>query len=461
MIYNPHGYQRDGAKFLIQNPYAGLLWDPGLGKTSATLLAYKTLKRLGLVKSALVVAPLRVCTSVWLVECQQWDSFNDLIVSPVVGTPKQRDAALKRPADIYTINPETIQWLVKNYRGKIPDFLIVDESGRWKKGGGPRFMAIKKIVPEFKRRVILNGTPIPNSIEDIWGQIYLLDQGEALGKNKSRFYRRYFYKGGFKGREWKLIPGREEEIYEAIAHLVLRMDAEDYLDLPDLIVNDIWVELPPTAKKAYKAFERELFAELDSGIDLMATSAGSKYLACRQFANGGVYVDGEAKEIHTAKVEALADLKEELGGKPLLVAYQFKHDLQRLRKRFGARTPYIGGGVKTATVDKLVADWNESRLPLLLCQPQSMSHGLNMQGGGNDVAFFGLPDQVDCYDQLIKRVYRQGVSGSVRVHRFLTRGTVDSAMAARTKKKQGNQKKMLDYLNDYRKEQYGNYAIAA
>ena len=448
----PHPYQTRGQKFLLANQRAGLFFDPGLGKTATTLAAINGLIRAGLVEKVLVVAPLRVIYSVWPAQVAHWQQFRGLRVSIVHGTKSERTEALRAPADIYLINPEGLQWLVEQKR---PDWqmLVVDESTKFKSSSAKCFKALKTLLPEFDRRVILTGTPSPNGLEDLWAQIYLLDEGERLGKRVTHFRERFFHRGGFKNYQWIANPRSQQEIEARISDIVLRLDASDYLQMPELIVNDIEIDLPADIRKAYRQLERELFFSLEDK-ETQLTNAGSKYLLCRQIANGGLYLDGNAEHVHQAKIEALESIADELGGKPLLVAYQFQHDLARLLAWRYA--PHIGGGVSPAITDRLVKQWNTGGLPLLYVQPQAMSHGLNMQGAGNDIVWFGLTDNLETYSQTNARIYRQGVKNNVRVHRLLAKGTVDMAMRKRIDNKEEAQKSLLDSLRDYMEANYGS-----
>ena len=325
--------------------------------------------------------------------------------------------------------------------------LVVDESTKFKSASAKCFKALKAMLPQFDRRVILTGTPSPNGLQDLWSQIFLLDEGERLGKRITHYRERFFYRGGFRGYEWVAHRTSQKEIESRIADIVLRLDAADYLQMPELITNDIEVELPADVKKAYRQLERELLFALGD-TEMQTTSAGAKYLACRQIANGGIYdEDKVAQHVHAAKVDALDSIYSELQGKPLLVAYQFNHDLQRLRS--WNRAPAICGETAPAEADKIIRDWNAGRLPLLYVQPQAMSHGLNMQGAGNDIVWFGLTDNLETYLQTNARIYRQGVKANVRVHRLLCKGTVDMLMRKRIDNKEESQKSLLDSLRDY------------
>jgi SNF2 family DNA or RNA helicase len=464
VIWRPRDYQRRAATFFAARKRVGLFLDPGLGKTTITLAALEGLRLLGRFRRGLVVAPLRVASLVWPKEIEQWEQFRHLRISVVHGTAKERRAALAADADLYAINPEGLLWLYKEVSAgslRLPEglgSLVVDESTRFKTHSAKCWKALKALLPLFERRVILTGTPCTNSLEDLYTQIFILDEGKRLGKNVSAFRARWFYRGGFQGREWLPIPGAKEQIEAAIADLVLRLDARELLDLPELVVNDVEVELPPSVRAAYRKLERSLLLELD-GADVTAFSSGAKYNFCRQVANGGIYVDQEldgavlrrAETVHSAKVDALDSLVSELGGKPALVCYQFKHDLERLRAWRSA--PALSGGISAKEAADLVERWNRGELPLLYCQPRAMSHGLNLQKGGSDLIWFGLTDDLDAYLQTNARLYRQGQTGkSVRIHRLIARGTVDQAIKKRLEAKDARQSSILDALREYARE---------
>ena len=444
--FKPHPYQNRGIKFLLANERAGLFFDPGLGKTATTLAAINGLKRAGLVNSVLVVAPLRVVYSVWPAQIAHWQQFRHLNVSIIHGNQNARREALASPADVYLVNPEGLQWLSEQ---TLPDWdmLVVDESTKFKSPSAKCFKALKSMLPQFQRRVILTGTPSPNGLEDLWSQIFLLDEGERLGKRVTHYRERFFHRGGFKNYQWIANRHSQSEIEQRIADIVLRLDAADYLQMPELITNDIEIDLPPEVRKAYRLLERELLFAL-ADAEKQTTTAGAKYLLCRQVANGGMYDEQRAAQhVHSAKIEALESIYDELQGKPLLVVYQFNHDLQRLRA--WNQAPSICGETSPAEADSILKKWNAGQLPLLYVQPQAMSHGLNMQGAGNDIVWFGLTDNLETYLQTNARIYRQGVKNNVRVHRLLCKGTVDTLMRRRIDHKEESQKSLLDSLRDY------------
>jgi len=460
----PHTYQVEAGRFMIRKKCAALFADPGLGKTATSLMIINGLIRVGKVKKVLVVAPLRVVYSVWPKEVKEWEQFKKLRVSIVHGTPKQREAALKKPADVYLINPEGIRWLAGDIAMPKFGMLIVDESTKFKNpklktasGEWTRFNSLRRILPTFEYRYILTGTPTPNTMVDLWSQMYIVDMGERLGKKVSYYLRDYFYPSSDR-RKYHLQNGAKRKIEKLIADVVMRLDASKLLDMPPLIERDILVELPPEVRKAYNKLERKLFFEMESkDISEIAFVSSTKYIMSRQIANGGLYVGDKDKKVrdtatvHDAKLEALDDLIEELHEKPLMVMYHYNHELARLKKRYG-NVPHIGSGVSGKEGDRIVDEWNACEIPLLLCQPTSMGHGLNMQKGGHDQAWLGITPDFEVYDQAIKRIYRQGVSEGVRIHRILAERTVDESIRMATIRKDHEQGSFLDSFLDYHRE---------
>lgn len=468
----PHNYQNTALSFLISHPRSALFLDPGLGKTSISLAATKILKYAEQISGVLLVAPLRVTYSVWPNEIQKWLNFNKLTHTIIHDDNKGSIWGLKK--DIYLINPEGLEWLhAELLRGlklgrKCPfNALIVDESTKFKSHDTNRFQYICDMLPLFKRRHILTGTPSPKSLLDLWSQIYILDEGESLGENYYRYRKKYFEAPDWNKYDWQVKDFCEDEIHSKVAHLVLDMSAEDYLDMPELIFNDVAVQLPEKAMKLYKKMERDMFIELD-GMEASAEAAAQMSMKCHQMANGNVYEDvpldlneDEVKEfkkhrktiyIHDAKLEALKDLIEELNGKPILIGYHFKHDLEALRKALGKNVPYIGSGVSPAKSKELERKWNRGEIPVLLGHPDSMAHGLNLQDKGNDVCFYSLTPNLELYIQFYRRIYRQGVSGNkVRVHHLIALNTVDEIFLARLGQRADQQIDLRTAIREYRK----------
>jgi SNF2 family DNA or RNA helicase len=441
-----------GVRFVIERGAAGLFYDPGLGKTSIILAAFKLLQQRGVVKRLLVIAPLRVAHSVWPVEAKKWDEFQHLRVVVLHGSKKVK--LLRETADVYVINPEGLAWLERQ-RWAWPDMLVVDESTKFKHSRTERFKILRRLLPKFKRRVILSGTPAPNGLLDLFGQLYILDHGRALGRYITHYRTTYFYQSGYGGYTWVPMDGAAEKIYERIAPLVHRLDEADYLELPEKIVTDVRVDLPPKARRAYDRLKKEFLLQLEDD-EVTAYNAAALTSKLRQVANGRVYVETEllnavvkkSTGVHDEKYDALADLIDELQGQPLLIAYEFRHELEQLQKRFSA--PVIGGGVAATEGKALIERWNAGQLPLLLVHPQSAGHGLNLQRGGNHIAWFGLTWDLEAYVQLIRRIWRQGQQRRVFVYRFIARGTIDEMMIHRLAGKYKTERALLDALRRMR-----------
>lgn len=475
----PHKYQEEAVKFLLSRHSAGLFLDPGLGKTSITLAALTVLKEKGMLGKVLLIAPLRVCYLVWAKEVKKWADFKGLRVTILHGPHK--DEALNEEADIYCINFEGLKWLLKpefrispSGKKKIPivniqrwqelgfNHLVIDELSKFKHTSSSRFLMFKQVIPFFKTKWGLTGTPASNGLLDLFGQCYVLDGGAALGKFITHYRYKYFHRDN-SGFSWEINHGAEQQIYEKISPLVLRM-GEDLIDMPDLVQRNIRVDLPDKLKKPYKQMERDLITKLEADR-LVAKNAGVASSKCRQISNGAVYLTPEIEsvlrprdagkewlDLHNAKLDALEELIEELQGQPLLVAYEFQHDLERILNRFGKNTPYIGAGVGMKQTLKIEKDWNEGKIPLLLGHPASMGHGLNLQERGCHICWFTPTWDYELYDQFNRRVRRQGNKANrVYVYRIITRNTVDERVIKALRSKKKGQDALFEALLDLRK----------
>lgn len=446
--WKPHKGQKLGIKYLLEHAAAGLFAEPGVGKTSIVFGAFKILRQKKVATRMLVVAPLRPCYLVWPAEVKKWREFNDFRVVVLHGPDKE--ARLQEPADIYVINPEGLPWLFESQgAGRVGnklqrlkslevDTLVVDELSKFKHTSSTRFKLMKQAIHLFQRRWGLTGSPAANGLEGLFGQTYILDQGRSFGQYITHF-RREFFIPSFTGYGWDLKKGGEEAIYERLKPVVLRLDAKDYIDMPAFVsLPPVWFDLPPKAQQLYDELEEQQFAKLEAQT-ITAVNAGVVSMKCRQVASGAVYVDEEVAQllegkprgvhkVHDVKLDLLEELLEELQGSPLLLAYEFRHDLHRIQERLGD-VPYIGAGVTDKQTQTIERDWNQGRLPLLLGHPQSMGHGLNLQGSGNHVGWFTLPWDYELYDQTNRRVYRQGNAFShVFVHHFAAKGTVEEVV---------------------------------
>lgn len=451
---------------MLDNAAAIALLDPGLGKTSITLSAFTKLQKERTAHKLFVIAPLRVCHEVWPAEVVKWKDFQHLRVGVMHGKQKEQVFENHEDYDVLVINPEGLDWLMMQHtpsqlrRALGGAVLVVDELTRFKKATGKRFKLLKKYLRLFSRRWGLTGTPTPNGLMDLFGQVYIIDEGKTFGPYITSFRRRYFTPLDPNGWRWALQPGAEEEIYRALEPLAIRMSAEDYLQLPELVNVRHTIELPPAIRKVYTALEDDLYSKFDEG-EIVAGNAAAASTKCRQVCNGAVYVDDDmlslvkgkkrtVLELHSLKIDAVAELLEDLQGQPLLLAYEFNHDLERLQRAFDA--PHIGKGTNDKQAARYIRDWNANKLPLLLAHPASAGHGLNLQEGhAQHTGFFGIPWDYELYEQFLWRVRRQG-NKSKRVfnHLFVARDTVDMvAMYDKTRKGKG-QSKFFDALLELR-----------
>lgn len=453
-LYTPHDYQKKGIRTMIGQACAGLLLDPGLGKTSISLAAMMLLLAKPVIKGVLVVAPLRPVYNVWPGEIEKWTDFNDMSYTIVHGSLKERLEMLwGEKTDLYLINPEGVVWLADQLKGvpkdKWPfDVLIVDESTKFKSATAKRFKALRGLIPKFRRRYILTGTPTPNGLMDLFGQIYILDEGTALGRFITHYRNTYFYSSGFGGYTWTPRITAMEEITEKIAPLVLRMRHEDYLELPPLVNQYIWLDLPPDARSLYRQIE-DNFIALVGEETVIAPNAAAAGIKCRQILNGALYMN-EAHDwnlIHDVKLEAIKDLVEELSGQPLLIFYEFNHDRERLIEALG----WGAIGQQSAKRDnELIKLFNVGALPGLIAHPASAGHGLNLQGACAHVAWFGLTWNLEHYDQAIRRVWRQGNEASrVVIHHICINNSLDEVVVRTLAQKNRVQTTFMEQIRHY------------
>ena len=457
MRWTPKKYMLEAVRFMVERPHAGLFLAPGLGKTSIAYAAFKILRRDGFARRALVLSPLRPAYLVWPAEARKWDDFAGLTVGVAHGAKKSK--LLDALPDVTVMNYEGLRWLAgeaarRGWGAREPwpwDVLIIDESSRLKHPGTERFRTLKPLLPRFKRRYILTGSPAANTLMDLFGQCYTMDLGKTFGPYVTHFRAEFFMR--VDEFTWVLQPGAEERIYERLAPRVLRM-SEDLLDLPPITYNTVTVDLPPKARRAYDQMETALRLDFEAGR-VTAANSGVASMKCRQLAGGGVYRDSEdgskgpAQAVHPAKTDAVLELLEELEGQPTIVAYEFQHELERLKAALGKDTPHIGGGVSPRRSVEVADAWNRGEVPVLLGQPQSMAHGLNLQAAGRAVVFHTVPWNYEDYDQLIRRVWRQGQRERVVVHHVVARDTVDEAVMAALARKRRGQNALFDALRDY------------
>lgn len=447
MYWNPHPYQMKAVQFLVENG-SGQLWlDPGLGKTSITLQALKILRAAKAINKVLILAPLRPTYAVWPEEISKWDNFNDLTISILHGQNKDHRHGDK--SFIHVINFEGLQWLAK--KNHFPyDALIVDEISYLKNTRTERFKALSPMLNNFKRRFGLTGSPAPNSLMDVFGPQLVIDRGATFGKYITHFRTAYFHPTGYGGYEWALKVNADKEIYEKLANKVLRMKAEDYLDMPELITNKVHVTLPAKIKVMYKQLEDKLLLDINEN-KVTASTAAVAVGKCQQIANGAIYLDGEDKDIqilHDEKINAVLELIEGMNGKPCLIGYHFRHDLIRLQKAF-PNAPFIGSGITGKEMQIIIDDWNAGKHPVLLAHPQSAGHGLNLQGSGHAVIWFSNTWSLEIYEQFIRRLWRQGQRNNIIVHQVIAKDTIDEAIVAATSRKDKSQQALMNAIKDY------------
>lgn len=492
--YPLHSYQQEAYDFLVRRLFiedqmgAGLFLDPGLGKTRITLSVTQTLFDLEKIRRALILAPLRPIYTVWPAEIEEWGfPFRCAILH----NQCHQAMAFNRPVEL--MNYDSLKKIadVKNRW----DLIVLDESTYVKNWSTKRMKFVKKLIQTIPKRIILTGTPAANSLSDLFSQMYVVDDGESLGKTITRFRGQFCYQGGYLGRQWFVESGAKKSIETAVADRVLRMSAEEYLDMPKLVQHDIWVDMPDGAAREYRRLKRELIAELESG-SIFASSACAAYAKCRQFAGGQVFStddEGERKpdkeslagyeyySTHREKMNALVDLREELAGKPLLIFFWYRHEYaeliqcsalqkspselsdedrakyDRLRKKDPAkaldmlRPPVIYGKSKIKDVERIIGEWNDNKHSVILCQWAAASHGLNMQHSVcADIACYSLTESAEGYLQAIRRLYRQGFKWSqLRVHRILTRATTDEVQLMRLEGKFKTEKAFLEALREH------------
>lgn len=409
---------------------------------------------LGEVNKVLVIAPKRVAEDTWSTEVDKWDHLKNLRISKIIGTPKQRINAINENADIYIISRDNIKWLVDNcFRYWKWDMCVIDELSSFKNSKSQRFRALKKVRPHFKRIVGLTGTPAPNSLIDLWPQMYLLDGGERLGKTITGYKERFFYPGqhnGYVVYEWKLKENAEDSINKKISDICISMKAKDYLNMPERIDNIIRIKLPDKTIKKYKEFSKDLVMELDNEEEITAVSAAVLTNKLLQFANGAIYNDDkEIIELHDEKIDKLLEIIDTSNGKPVLVFYNFKHDKERIIKALAKRGIKDYQGLDTS---EDIKNWNEGKIQVALLHPASAGHGLNLQYGGNIIIWFGLNWSLELYQQANARLYRQGQKESVIIHHLVAKNTVDEDVMQALENKDVNQEKLLEAVKARLKE---------
>lgn len=451
MRYQPYEYQRAAGKWILDHPRCGLFLDMGLGKSVVTLTAIQQLMDDCEINRTLVVAPKKVAETTWTTEAEKWDHLKGLTVVKVMGTEQQRNRALASKADIYVVGRDSFVWLVGKFGGELPfDALVIDELTSFKSSKSMRFKAMRMATTGIRRVIGLTGTPAPNGLIDLWAQMYCIDMGERLGKSVTKYRETYF-----ETHKWNNIvvrcdvkKGCEDIIRRKIADICLTMQARDYLQLPDLLAHTIKVQLSGTTQAAYTKFEREKVLEFqaehgDEPTHILANSAAGLMNKLSQFANGAVYDDERnVHEVHSEKLDRLAELVEAANGASMLVFYQFKHDIPRIVQKLK------GYRVAVYNDERQLSEWNAGKIDVLLAHPASTAYGLNMQQGGHYIVWYGTGWNLELYQQANARLHRQGQQHPVTVYRLICEGTVDERALAALESKKGVQQGLLDGLKE-------------
>lgn len=441
MNFSPHNYQAYAIDYIETHPIAAVLLDMGLGKTVISLTAIADLLFDSFeAHRILVVAPLRVARDTWPAEIAKWEHLQHLTYAVCVGTPKERRMALMSGADITIINRENLGWLIDSSGFDFDyDMIIIDELSSFKNHKSKRFQSLMKVRPKVKRIIGLTGTPSSNGLMDLWAEFKLLDFGERLGRFITHYRNNYFIPDKRNGEiiySYKPMPYAEDAIYRRISDITISMKSTDHLQMPELITSQYEVQLSEEETQRYEELKADFILELPEG-EITAANAASLTGKLSQLANGAIYDDdGNIIEFHDRKLDALEDLIEAANGKPLLVAYWFKHDLQRIKKRFNVRE------IKSS---KDISDWNNGDIPVAVIHPASAGHGLNLQAGGSILIWFGLTWSLELYQQTNARLWRQGqTSGTVVIEHIITKGTIDERILKALSLKEVTQNALID-----------------
>lgn len=446
--YKPHEYQAYATEYILNHPIVAVLLDMGLGKSVITLTAIFDLTLDSfLVRKVLVIAPLRVARDTWPAEIEKWDHLKGLKYTVVVGSEVQRKTALMKRAQVYIINRENVEWLIS--RSGIPfdfDMVVIDELSSFKSHQAKRFKSLMKVRPKVNRIVGLTGTPSSNGLMDLWAQYRLLDMGQRLGRFIGRYREDYFVPDKRNQQvifSYKPKPGAEEAIYRLISDITISMKGADYLKLPELVINEVDVKLSEKEMKILDVMKRDLIATV-KGEEITAANAAALSGKLLQMANGAVYDDqGTVLYIHDRKLDALEDLIEAANGKPVLIAYWFKHDLSRIQKRFE---------VEVLSTSDSIKRWNDGEIPIAAIHPASAGHGLNLQAGGSTLIWFGLTWSLELYQQTNARLWRQGQKETVVIHHLIAKGTIDERVMKALNDKNNTQSALIDAVKATLKE---------
>ena len=440
MQYRPHEYQTYATEFILTHPVAAILLSMGLGKSVITLTALFDLCLDSFeIGKTLIIAPLRVASETWPSEIRKWDHLRGLTYSVAVGSEAERKSALRQSVSLHIINRENVQWLVE--QSGLPfdyDMIVVDELSSFKSYQAKRFRSLMKVRPTIKRIVGLTGTPSANGLMDLWAEFRLLDLGKRLGRFITH-YRDEFFLPDKRNRQqiftYKPKPGAEDEIYRRITDITISMKSTDFLHMQECVMNEVIVEFSPTEQEVYARMKQDLIVQLRDGeIDAVNAAALSGKLC--QMANGAVYgEDHQAVAFHDRKLDALEDLLEAANGNPVLIAYWFRHELERIRKRFA---------VREIRSSRDIADWNDGKISVAVVHPASAGHGLNLQAGGSTLVWFGLTWSLELYQQTNARLWRQGQQNTVVIHHIVTKGTIDEQIMNALQRKDQSQAALID-----------------
>ena len=447
--FKPYPHQEAGIEWIAERPACALLWGMGTGKTVTTLTAIDQLLHDYLENGpVLVIAPKRVAENTWSKETEKWEHLQHLRVCKIMGSAKQRIEAVRSIyegpfADIYVINRENVCWLVERLQNRWPfPIVVIDELSSFKSAQAKRWKALRRVRGRIKRLIGLTGTPRPNGLEDLWPEVYLLDQGQRLGRTLSAFRAHYLVPEKMNGHivySYRPREGAEAEVYDRLGDICMSIRKDDVLNLPGQIYEDIELTAPPALLKQYKQFERDKVLEcLDEDGEIVAGTAAALTNKLLQFANGAIYdMDGNTHELHTIKLDALEELLEEAGGDSVLVLYAYKHDAERIRQR-----------IKCRDLDKPedIDAWNRGEIPVALAHPASIGHGLNLQEGGHIIVWYGLTWSLELYQQANERLNRPGQKNVCRVYHLILKGTHDARVLQSLKNKDEGQAAALEAL---------------
>lgn len=447
--FTPYPHQRAGIEWIIDRPACALLWGMGTGKTVTTLTAIDRLLHDCLEDGpVLVIAPKRVAENTWSKETEKWEHLQHLRVCKIMGTERQRLAALNTRADIYVTNRENVAWLVDQYNGAVSGqgwpfpIVVIDELSSFKSAQAKRWKALRRVRGRIRRIIGLTGTPRPNGLEDLWPEVYLLDQGRRLGRTLSAFRSYYLVPEKMNGHivySYRPREGAEEEVYDRLSDICMSIRKEDVLSLPGQIYEDIELTAPASLLKQYRQFERDKVLEcLDADGEIVAGTAAALTNKLLQFANGAIYdMDGNVHELHNIKLDALEELLEEAGGDPVLVLYAYKHDRDRISQRVNCRE---------LDAPEDIDAWNRGEIPVAIAHPASIGHGLNLQEGGHIIVWYGLTWSLELYQQANERLNRPGQQHVCRVYHLILNGTHDSRVLQSLKNKDEGQAAAIEAL---------------